>query len=94
MSLAETWAGVSCRITPILKDMNLVFVFVPVNVRLRCGMNWRLSYGWCFSVRKTGLPRKKCRFHTAYVLRPKSSNFVVGMDLAHKVVPFRNGIGL
>ena len=46
------------------------------------------------SGRKAGRARKKCRFHTAYVLRPKSSNFVVGMDLANKVVPFRNGIGL
>ena len=31
---------------------------------------------------------------TSYVLRPTSSNFVVGMDLAGKVVPVRNGIGL
>ena len=31
---------------------------------------------------------------TSYVLRPTSSNFDVGMDFAHKVVPFRNGIGL
>ena len=31
---------------------------------------------------------------TSYVLRPMASNFVIGMDLAHKVVPFRNGIGL
>ena len=45
-------------------------------------------------VRKTGFARVKCDFHTAYVLRPTSSNFDVGMDFAHKVVPFRNGIGL
>ena len=31
---------------------------------------------------------------TSYVLRPKSSNLVIGMDLANNVVPFRNGIGL
>ena len=31
---------------------------------------------------------------TSYVLRPTSSNFVIGIDFAHQVVPFRNGIGL
>ena len=31
---------------------------------------------------------------TSYVLRPTSSNFDVGMDFAHKVVPFHGGIGL
>lgn len=31
---------------------------------------------------------------TSEVLRPTSLNLVAGMDLAGKVVPFRNGIGL
>ena len=44
--------------------------------------------------RKTGFAREKCGFHTAYVLRLTSSSLIIGMDLASKVVPFRNGIGL
>ena len=92
MILAEMWVDVSCRITSILKDM--VLHLFRVGVRLRCGTNWRLSYGWRLSARKAVAAREKCGFHPAYVLRPTSSNFDVGMDFAHKVVPFRNGIGL
>ena len=46
------------------------------------------------SVRKARFPREICVFHHAYVLRPTSSNLIVGMDSANKVVPFRNGIDL
>ena len=69
MILAEKWVEVSCRITPILKDMNFGFVSVRIKVRLRCGTNLRLGYGWRFSARKAGFAREKYGFLTAYVLR-------------------------
>ena len=34
------------------------------------------------SARKAGAAREKCGFHPAYVLRPTSSNFVIGIDFA------------
>ena len=48
------------------------------------------------SVRKARLPREKCGFHTAYVLCLTSYvlKLIIGMNLAGKAMPFRNGIGL